>query len=142
MKSGTFTAELNGDWIAMDFPDESDQPAPAPPGLADALGIRPRYVGKNRFDYVVETGSEREVKDIRPDFRCLAEVPARAIMVTAPADPGHVDFVSHFFALAVGMDEDSVTGLGHCCLGPFWEKGCTKTSYLRTKCLNGVVCSA
>jgi predicted PhzF superfamily epimerase YddE/YHI9 len=129
-KSGTLTAELNGDWIAMDFPEEPDHPVPAPPGLAEALGIRPRYVGKNRFDYLIEAGSEREVRDLHPDFRCLAEVPARRIMVTAPADPGDFDFVSRFFATAIGVEEDPVTGSAHCCLGPFWEKKLHKNEFL------------
>jgi PhzF family phenazine biosynthesis protein len=129
-KSGTLTAELNGDWIAMDFPEEPDQPAPAPPGLVEALGIRPRYVGKNRFDYVVEIGSEREVREIQPDFRRLTEVPARGIMVTAPADPGEFDFVGRFLPPAAGVDEDPVTGSAHCCLGPFWEKRLHKNEFL------------
>ena len=141
-KSGTLTAELNGDWIAMDFPEESDQPAPAPPGLADALGIRPWYVGKNRFDYVVETGSEREVRDIQPDFRRLAEVPARGIMVTAPVDPGDFDFVSRFFALLSVWMRILLPVRATAALVRSGKKGCAKTSSLRTRCLNGVVCSA
>ncbi len=32
------------------------------------------------------------------------------------------DFVSRFFAPAVGVDEDPVTGSAHCCLGPFWAE--------------------
>jgi predicted PhzF superfamily epimerase YddE/YHI9 len=28
--------------------------------------------------------------------------------------------VSRFFAPAVGIDEDPVTGSAHCCLGPYW----------------------
>ena len=113
----------------MDFPEEPDMPVPAPPGLAEALGIRARYVGKNRFDYVVEAGSEREVRDIQPDFRRLAALPVRGIMVTALADPGDFDFVSRFFAPAVGVDEDPVTGSAHCCLGPFWEKRLRKKEF-------------
>ena len=31
-----------------------------------------------------------------------------------------MDFVSRFFAPAVGVDEDPVTGSAHCCLGPYW----------------------
>jgi predicted PhzF superfamily epimerase YddE/YHI9 len=45
-------------------------------------------------------------------------------MVTARAGPdllaSGVDFVSRFFAPAVGVDEDPVTGSAHCCLGPWW----------------------
>ena len=31
-----------------------------------------------------------------------------------------MDFVSRFFAPAIGIDEDPATGSTHCCLGPFW----------------------
>lgn len=32
------------------------------------------------------------------------------------------DFVSHFFAPAVGIPEDPVTGSAHCTLVPYWAK--------------------
>jgi predicted PhzF superfamily epimerase YddE/YHI9 len=41
-------------------------------------------------------------------------------MVTARGN-GEYDFVSRFFAPAVGIDEDPVTGSAHCCLGPYWQ---------------------
>lgn len=33
---------------------------------------------------------------------------------------GHPDFCSRFFAPAVGIPEDPVTGSAHCALGPYW----------------------
>src|SRR5262245_32939798 len=53
-KSGLLTADQCGAWIEMDFPAKPEQPAPAPPGLAEALGVQPLYVGKSLFDYLVE----------------------------------------------------------------------------------------
>jgi predicted PhzF superfamily epimerase YddE/YHI9 len=32
------------------------------------------------------------------------------------------DFVSRFFAPAVGVPEDPVTGSAHCCLSPYWTE--------------------
>jgi predicted PhzF superfamily epimerase YddE/YHI9 len=52
----------------------------------------------------------------------LKSLDARGVIVTAPADMAEYDFVSRFFAPAVGIDEDPVTGSTHCCLGPFWSK--------------------
>ncbi len=43
-------------------------------------------------------------------------------MVTSAATTPGYDFVSRFFAPAVGIDEDPVTGSAHCCLGPYWGK--------------------
>jgi predicted PhzF superfamily epimerase YddE/YHI9 len=48
-------------------------------------------------------------------------------MVTAAASSAGFDFVSRFFAPAVGVDEDPVTGSAHCCLGPYWGARLGKT---------------
>lgn len=49
----------------------------------------------------------------------LLQVPgARGIICTAPGK--RCDFVSRFFAPAVGVPEDPVTGSAHCALTPFW----------------------
>jgi PhzF family phenazine biosynthesis protein len=40
--------------------------------------------------------------------------------VTAQASDRRWDFVSRFFAPAVGIDEDPVTGSAHCALAAWW----------------------
>ena len=119
-RSGLLTAERRGAWIELDFPAEPPDAADAPPGLAAALGATPQYVGRNRFDYLVEVESAAAVRALRPDFTALRSVPTRGVIVTAPSDDPAFDFVSRFFAPRAGIDEDPVTGSAHCCLGPFW----------------------
>lgn len=119
--SGELTAEWHRGWIEMDFPATPAVAAEAPPELLRALGVAPRFVGKNRFDYLVEVESEDLVRAARPDFELLSRVTERGVMVTGPADEPHFDFVSRFFAPSVGVDEDPVTGSAHCCLAPFWS---------------------
>ena len=121
-RSGRLSAVLRGGWIEMDFPAEPDVAAPAPDGLPDALGTEPTYVGRNRFDYLVEVDAEATVRRLAPDFRHLGEIDARGIVVTAPAETDGFDFVSRFFAPRTGIDEDPVTGSAHCCLGPHWQR--------------------
>jgi predicted PhzF superfamily epimerase YddE/YHI9 len=121
-KSGTLFAVKRGELIELDFPSVPDDPLPAPPGLSRALGVRPCYTGKNRFDWLVEVATEDEVRRMRPDFSRLAQIPMRGVIVTARASAPGFDFVSRFFAPAVGIHEDPVTGSAHCCLGPFWQK--------------------
>ncbi|MEO1633406.1 MAG: PhzF family phenazine biosynthesis protein, partial [Bacteroidota bacterium] len=56
-------------------------------------------------------------------FQGLATVPniERGVMVTAEADPDEpYDFISRFFAPAVRVAEDPVTGSAHCTLAPYW----------------------
>ena len=38
--------------------------------------------------------------------------------------------MSRFFAPAVGINEDPVTGSAHCCLGPYWADRLGKTQLL------------
>jgi PhzF family phenazine biosynthesis protein len=126
-RSGTLTAVREGDRIVLDFPAVPVEPCAPPDGLADALGVVPRGVGRNRMDVLVELESESAVRGLRPDFARLAAVPVRGIIVTAPSDDPAFDFVSRFFAPACGVAEDPVTGSAHCALGPFWAARLGKT---------------
>ncbi len=133
-RSGLLTATKNGDWLEMNFPVKREEHTAAPEGLADALGARPEYVGKNVFDYLVELENEEAVRKLQPDISRLGSLPARGIIVTAPASGATAsqgfDFVSRFFAPAVGVPEDPVTGSAHCCLADYWSKKLGKNEML------------
>jgi PhzF family phenazine biosynthesis protein len=128
-RSGLLTAERKGDWIELDFPSEPEKTAVAPLGLETALGVTPKYVGKNRFDYLLEVDSEGIVRSLKPDFTLLAEIPVRGVIVTSRAASQGYDFVSRFFAPRFGINEDPVTGSAHCCLGPFWRRRLNKSEF-------------
>jgi len=128
-RSGLLSATRKDGWIEMDFPAEAQKPALAPPALTRALGATPVYIGKNRFDYLVELESEAVLRSLRPDLGLLKTLPARGVIVTSPSDSKDYDFVSRFFAPAVGIDEDPVTGSAHCCLGPYWQKRLKKDNF-------------
>jgi PhzF family phenazine biosynthesis protein len=117
---GELTAVREGRSIVMDFPAAPESPIDAPEGLATALGVTPRYVGRSRFDLLVEVADAAEVRALRPDLGGLRNVDARGVICTALADDGEHDFMSRFFAPRVGVDEDPVTGSAHCVLAPFW----------------------
>jgi PhzF family phenazine biosynthesis protein len=119
--SGLLTADRAGDWIKLDFPSQAPTEAGPPAGLLMALGLESAsYVGKNVFDYIVEVDSETIVRALTPDLGMLAGLETRGVMVTAKSASGEFDFVSRFFAPAVGVPEDPVTGSAHCCLTPYW----------------------
>jgi PhzF family phenazine biosynthesis protein len=122
MKSGTLVAKRIGKWVEMDFSSKQAKTAEAPPNLTKALGVTAKYVGKNEFDYLIEVDSEETLRAIRPNYLSLETVPMRGVIVTAPSSTAAYDFVSRFFAPAVGVNEDSVTGSAHCCLGPYWAE--------------------
>jgi PhzF family phenazine biosynthesis protein len=125
--SGLLTADQRGDWIEMDFPARPARPVQLPAGLTEALGVTAQFIGRDADDYLVEVESEAIVRSLKPDFTALGKLDVRGTIVTArSADPGF-DFVSRFFAPAVGINEDPVTGSAHCCLTPYWAEKLAKT---------------
>ena len=120
-KSGLLTADRRDPWIELDFPATPAAPAGAPPGLSEALGAKPRFVGLSKFDYLVELQDEATVRNLVPDLGSIGRVKARGVIVTSRADKGKYDFVSRFFAPQSGVPEDPVTGSAHCALAPYWS---------------------
>ena len=130
-KSGKLTAKREGDWIELDFPAMPPEPVDdAPAELVIALGVDAVYVGKSRFDYLVEVETEGEGREAAPDFGLLVKLPVRGVILTSLADSERFDFVSRFFAPASGVDEDPVTGSAHCTLGPFWQSRLGKVEFV------------
>lgn len=118
-RSGLLTASLDGDLIELNFPATLEKQSDPPPGLLESLGVtKPKYVGKNKFDYLVELDSEEAVRAVNPDHARLRKIPVRGVIVTSRSSK--YDFVSRFFAPGSGIDEDPVTGSAHCCLTPYW----------------------
>ncbi|GER81969.1 phenazine biosynthesis protein [Thermogemmatispora aurantia] len=119
-RSGLLTARRLDGWIEMDFPATPATATTPPPGLSEALGVTPRQVARNQFDYLIELESEEAVRALQPDLTRLLTIPARGFIVTSRASGQDYDFVSRFFGPAVGVNEDPVTGSAHCTLAPFW----------------------
>ena len=120
-KSGLLTADRRDAWIELDFPATPATAAPPPAGLSDAIGATAQFVGRSKFDYLVEVESETVLRKLDPDMGAIARVDARGVIVTSRADgKGKYDFVSRFFAPQSGVPEDPVTGSAHCALAPYW----------------------
>ena len=118
-------------WVTLDFPSTPEKPAKAPSNLLKALGLKKvSYIGKSIFDYLVEVDSEKTVRHLKPDFKLLATIPARGVVVTSLATLKGYDFVSRFFGPRSGIDEDPVTGSAHCTLGTYWKKKLNKNNFL------------
>ena len=119
-RSGDLTVERYGSLFQMDFPGLNVVPCQPPPDLLESLSGKALYVGQSKFDYVIEFESEEAIRSIKPNFNALANVKCRGVVVTARSADGQFDFVSRFFAPALGINEDPVTGSAHCILAPFW----------------------
>jgi len=140
-RSGVLTCTRSSDLIELDFPATPAREAEPPAGLLDALGARPSFVGRSKFDTFVVVESESVARSLQPDFARLRKIAMRGLIVTSTSDDPRFDFVSRFFAPGVGVDEDPVTGSAHCCLGPYWGKrlGKTEMTGLQVSDRGGVV---
>ena len=85
-QSGVLTCTKRGDRVEMDFPAEPATAVQSPAEEAFALGATPTFVGRNRMDMLVVLGSAEEVRRLAPDLSQVAQIKARGVIVTAPAD--------------------------------------------------------
>ena len=144
-RSGLLTATRGPDGIELDFPSEPVKEEVTNPdelaALQSALGAPFQFAGRNRFDLLVDFGTEDAVRSLRPDIRRLEQFPVRGVIVTGRSRSREHDFVSRFFAPRVGVDEDPVCGSAHCCLGPYWAEKFDRRSLVahQVSCRGGVV---
>jgi len=124
--SGKLIARKNKRGVELEFPalpartlSKPEWPA----GLTEAVGSRPKVaVGRSKFDLLVELENEAAVRDFAPNSPAIARLDCRGLILTAQATSRPYDFVSRFFAPALGIPEDPVTGSAHCVLGPYWAE--------------------
>lgn len=119
--SGELTVRKENGLYWMDFPSNPPKAIPVPKLIPEAIGTIPLYTGVNT-DLLVLVQDQETVKKLNADLLILKKMEVRGVIVTAPCENDDADFVSRFFAPAVGVDEDPVTGSAHTVLAPFWAK--------------------
>lgn len=118
--SGRLEVARDGDLLVMDFPSRPARLCDVQENLVRALGTEPDAV-LLAHEYMAVYPDERTVRSVVPDMPHLAaETKEFGVIVTAPGED--CDFVSRFFAPAVGIPEDPVTGSAHCALTPYWAE--------------------
>lgn len=128
-KSGLLPVHKDGDRIVLDFPAQPPELCDTPTEIVEAFGIAPVQCLQSA-DLLVVFEHADQVRSADPDIATLAKLRARGIIITA-ADEEY-DFISRFFAPAVGIAEDPVTGSAHTQLTPYWSQKTGKT-FLRAK---------
>ena len=109
--SGPLVVERTDEGYLLDLPSCPGVEREVTEALTDALGVRPRGVRATPRDLYALLADEAEVRSLTPDFRALAALPLDGVGVGAPGETA--DVVSRFFAPALGIDEDPVTGSAH-----------------------------
>lgn len=118
-KSGALAVSRETDRLVLDFPVARVADVPVSAELERALGV-PVVAAQQGNELLAVLESEQAVRACRPDFVALAQLPGLGVIITAPGEQH--DFVSRYFAPAIGINEDPVTGSTHCLLVPYWAK--------------------
>ena len=118
-KSGILRVLREEDSLTLDFPIQCGTRCDPPEGLIKGLGAEPiEYYRAS--DYLAVFGTSSEVAALTPDFRALAKLDLRGVIVTGLGESE--DFVGRFFSPKFGIDEDPVTGSAQCTLVPYWSE--------------------
>ncbi|MGV8026861.1 MAG: PhzF family phenazine biosynthesis protein [Anaerolineaceae bacterium] len=118
--SGILTARWEKQVVVLDFPAFQGAKPVEKPALLDALGLEQGKLWQTGTHWLVEVENAETVRKLAPDFKRMVEIGNGDLAVTSRSDDPAYDFISRFFAPALGVNEDPVTGSAHCSLGPFW----------------------
>ncbi|MCW3465245.1 PhzF family phenazine biosynthesis protein [Chitinophaga nivalis] len=126
--SGPLTAIRQDSRITLNFPARGNEPVVLPANLQQLFGNDYVHAAYSFDRYIVELSSGEAVAAFKPDRELLGDV---LCVVTGKAAPDSAyDFVSRFFAVPIGVDEDPVTGSAHCSLAPYWAERLQKNNFL------------
>lgn len=129
------TQDVDGK-IKMNFPiRKAEQVSDYPQALRDGLTKPFKAVYLNAQAYIVEYESVQDVLDEQPNLEKLKQLgqvrtaitaSQPDIAITAKGEDGKFDCVSRYFAPAIGIDEDPVTGSIHTAIVPLWAEKLNK----------------
>jgi PhzF family phenazine biosynthesis protein len=132
-KSGSLNVTRENGRLLLDFPAMPPSEVGVTVDVERALNVDVVDVlGSAELLVVLE--SEQAVRDCRPDLAAIARLPWPGVIVTAKSDGERYDFVSRYFAPAIGIAEDPVTGATHCALIPYWSARLNKFSLTALQC--------
>ena len=117
----TIAVERDGELLAMDFPALSSRPLGNSSAVAAALRAVPDTVLAGKH-YMAIFRDPEQIRSLDVDMPAVAALDLPALIVTAPSREPGIDFVSRFFAPANGVPEDSVSGVAHLALVPYWAR--------------------
>lgn len=128
-RSGVLVVERRGPALWLDLPVAVAEPASAPASLRSAVGgPTPEAVLRAGINWLWVYADAPTIQALAPDFTALrAQTAGGGLIVTAPGRTPEEDFVSRYFAPALGVDEDPATGSAHAALLPYWAQRLGRT---------------
>ncbi|SFH80690.1 phenazine biosynthesis protein PhzF family [Pseudomonas guineae] len=135
--SGALRVSRAGARLVLDFPVRRAQPCELRAEVEHALGmpvlrVLALHEGLGIQELLAILPSETAVRACQPDLLALAKLPGLGLLISAPGEQH--DFVSRYFAPAIGINEDPVTGSTHCILTPYWAQQLGKNALSAYQC--------
>lgn len=135
--SGALQVTRAGHRLVLDFPVRRAVPCELRAEVEQALGLTVQAVlalheGQGVQELLAILPSEAAVRACQPDLASVAKLPGLGLLISAPGE-AH-DFVSRYFAPAIGINEDPVTGSTHCILTPYWAEQLGKQTLSAFQC--------
>ncbi|SFP13289.1 PhzF family phenazine biosynthesis protein [Pseudomonas borbori] len=136
-QSGALRVSREAGRLVLDFPVRRTEPCALTAQVEQAMGMPVQALlvlkaPQGIQELLVILPTEAAVRGFRPNLPALAELPGLGVLITAPGE--RHDFVSRYFAPAIGIDEDPVTGSTHCMLTPYWAERLDKTELSAYQC--------
>ncbi|WP_262910924.1 PhzF family phenazine biosynthesis protein [Sphingobacterium sp. SRCM116780] len=110
--------------FVLNFPTDNFFKTELSQELLSTTNKKPIAAYKGKTDYMLVFEQEEDIRDIQPNLPLIAGLNARGVIVTAKSTT--YDFVSRFFAPAVGVNEDPVCGSAHTTITPYWTEQLNK----------------
>jgi PhzF family phenazine biosynthesis protein len=123
-RSGILRVKKKGKLLFLNFPASFINEVEMQEKIKESFSIAPQKCLKGKTDLMLIYNNEEDILNLKPNFQKILESDVRGIIVTAKSL--EYDFVSRFFAPAVGVNEDPVTGSAHTMLIPYWAKTLSK----------------
>jgi len=135
--SGALRVTRQGAQLVLDFPLRLAQPCALAREVEQALGVPVQEVqalpgAEGIQELLAIVASEAVVRACQPDLAAVAQLPGLGLLISAPGEQH--DFVSRYFAPAIGINEDPVTGSTHCILVPYWAQRLGKCELSAFQC--------
>ncbi|MDR6466144.1 PhzF family phenazine biosynthesis isomerase [Chryseobacterium sediminis] len=117
-RSGLLSVGIENRLFTLNFPEDEFSEVSLTHELLSTTDKKPIAAYKGKTDYMLIFENEEDISTMKPNLPGIAALHARGIIVTAKSKK--YDFVSRFFAPAVGVNEDPVCGSAHTTLTPYW----------------------
>ncbi|SDP63723.1 phenazine biosynthesis protein PhzF family [Halobacillus aidingensis] len=128
-EAGTLYAEQTANKIKLTFKIKTADTIEPADHFKYLINYPIRQLAWAEDRYIIELGSETEVKNAIPDMEKIKELDGIGLVITSRSHEPF-DFVSRYFAPKVGIGEDYVTGSAHCALASYWKDIFKKERFL------------